>query len=357
VIGNGVVFDPVKFLEEIEGLQEKGIDCSKNLVISDRAQVVMPYHKLLDGLYEAKKKNPVGTTGRGIGPTYADKVSYQGIRVGHLKDKAIFISRLAEIYPIKKAIVEGLGGTMPSEEEIIKDFYEPFADKLRPYIKDTFPLIKKAISEDKNILCEGAQGALLDVDFGTYPYVSGSNTSALGVPAGAGVPPQKVGRVVGTLKAYTTRVGMGGFPTELLNGTGEQLRKQGAEFGTTTGRARRCGWLDLGLVGYAAFLSGVTEVIMTKLDVLSGLETLKIATGYKLDGKVIEGFPGLAEDVAKLEPIYKTMPGWQEDITQVKTFAGLPKAAQNYVRKVEGLMEVKISNVCVGPERTQILKA
>jgi len=356
IIGNGVVLDPETLLKEIEGLQKRGIDCFKNLVISDRAHVVMPYHKLLDGLMEERKKSPVGTTRRGIGPTYADKVSYQGIRVGHFLEKDAFVERLEEVHPLKKVLVEALGGIMPSVEELVANFYEPIAPKIRPLIRDTLPLIRKSIEAGKRILCEGAQGALLDVDFGTYPFVTGSNTTAAGVPSGAGIPPQKIGSVLGTVKAYTTRVGSGVFPTELNDAMGENIRKRGHEFGTTTGRPRRCGWLDLAVVKHAAYLSGTTDIAITKLDVLSGVGDLKIAVRYRSPkGEILEGFPSLTRDAERMTVEYETLPGWTETLDNVRRFGDLPVAAQNYILRIQELLGVKISYVCVGPERSQII--
>jgi adenylosuccinate synthase len=367
LIANGVVVDPEQLLSEIEGLEAAGLPVDDRLKLSDRAHLVLPYHKRADGLLEAAvavlagEGSKVGTTGRGIGPCYADKATRTtAIRVADLYQPEELRLRLGHIAAVKNATLGALA-------ELAGDRFEPLdadllfaqltaiGERLRPYVVDTAMLIHQAMDEGRRVLFEGGNGSLLDVDHGSYPYVTSSHTTALGIHAGAGVPAAKLGRVVGIVKAYTTRVGAGPCPTELENAIGEHLRIKGREFGTTTGRPRRCGWLDLVAVDHSARLSGATEVALMLMDVLAGLDELKICTGYRLDGRLLEGFPASASDLERVEPAYESLPGFSQEIDQARAYADLPATARAYVERVEEILGVRISMVSVGPERSQTL--
>ncbi len=352
IIGNGVVVDPKTLIDEIDGLHQQGyLNDPKRLAISGNAHMVLPYHRLIDQLNEeAKGKGAIGTTGRGIGPAYADKVARIGLRMGDLVDIDTFRRRLEAVLPLKNRQIEMLGGTPMTVEELMTPAAE-WSQRLALHITDAEELLHEQIAEGKRILLEGAQGTALDIDHGTYPFVTSSNTVAGGACAGAGIGPKAIDEVLGIVKAYTTRVGNGPFPTELFDAVGDRLRDQGREFGSTTGRPRRCGWFDAVLARHSARLSSVTVLTITKLDVLSGLETVNICTGYEMDGKRIDAFPSSAERFEKLTPIYEEMPGWQEDISGVRSFEELPTAAQNYVRRLEEIVGVPIAILSVGSER------
>ncbi len=356
VIGNGVVFDPVVALEELAGLQARGVKIDKeNLRISSAAQVVMPWHKLQDTLSESKLAGKkIGTTARGIGPCYSDKANRStAIRVGELIDTELLRQKITQIAEIKNQTFDALYNADPiNPDEIIQQYIE-CGEKLKPFICNTGAMLRKAISNGQRILFEGGQGSLLDIDHGTYPYVTSSPVTACGVPTGAGVPPSAVGQVVGVIKAYTTRVGSGPFPTEQDNETGSRLRDRGHEYGTTTGRPRRCGWFDAFAVRYAADLSGVTEFALSLVDVLSGFDELKICTGYKVNGKELEDFDPTAMENA--ECIYETMPGWEEEITECESFEDLPANAKAYVNRLEEILGRPVGTIGIGPGRKQTI--
>lgn len=356
VIGNGIVFDPKGFFEEIEMLESNGI-CTKNIKISDRAHIVFPYHKELDGLAEeARGDNKIGTTKKGIGPCYMDKTERSGIRVCDLMNKEVFAKKLKLQIEAKNKIVTGV-----YEKEAMFDFDEVYnefivyAEKMKPYVDDTTVIVYDAIKAGKKVLFEGAQGTLLDLDLGTYPFVTSSHPISGGFAVGAGVGPNMIKDVVGIVKAYTTRVGEGPFVTELFDETGDRIRTQGHEFGTVTGRARRCGWFDAVIVKYAARVNGLTSISFMLLDVLTGFDKIKICTAYKMGDEIINNFPASLEDLAKCEPVYEELDGWHEDITKVENFDDLPENAKKYIARIEELIDVNIDLVSVGPNRTQTI--
>ena len=358
VIGNGVVVDPKALFEEIDYLEGLGVKVTpEKLVISDRAHLIMPYHRILDKLKEqARGKNDIGTTGKGIGPCYTDKVERCGIRVCDLLHKDVFEEKLKINIEMKNAyITKVLGGEALNYDEI-KSQYLDFADRIRPFVQDASVRIYDEIKSDKNVLFEGAQGMLLDIDFGTYPYVTSSNTIAGGVSNGTGIGPTMITNAVGIAKAYTTRVGKGPFPTELNDAMGDWIREKGFEFGVTTGRARRCGWLDLVILKTTTRVCGLTSLAVTKIDTLAGLEKIKVCVGYKLDGKVIDYFPASLEDLAKCEPIYEEFDGWDESVANATSYEELPKNAKIYLKKIEEFTGTKISIVSVGPKRHQTMR-
>ena len=356
VIGNGIVFDPKGFFEEIEMLESNGIS-TKNIKISDRAHIVFPYHKELDGLAEeARGDNKIGTTKKGIGPCYMDKTERSGIRVCDLMHKEIFAKKLKLQVDAKNKLVTGVYGkeAMFDFDEIYNEFIV-YAEKMRPYVEDTTVIVYDAIKANKKVLFEGAQGTLLDLDLGTYPFVTSSHPTSGGFAVGAGVGPNMIKDVVGIVKAYTTRVGEGPFVTELFDETGERIRTQGREFGTVTGRARRCGWFDAVIVKYAARVNGITSISFMLLDVLTGFDKIKICTAYKMGDKIINNFPASLEDLAKCEPVYEELDGWNEDLTNIEKFEDLPENAKKYIARIEELIDVNIDLVSVGPNRTQTI--
>ena len=356
VIGNGIVFDPKGFFEEIEMLESNGIS-TKNIKISDRAHIVFPYHKELDGLAEeARGDNKIGTTKKGIGPCYMDKTERSGIRVCDLMDKEIFAKKLKLQVDAKNKLVQGVYGkeAMFDFDEIYNEFIV-YAEKMRPYVEDTTVIVYDAIKANKKVLFEGAQGTLLDLDLGTYPFVTSSHPTSGGFAVGAGVGPNMIKDVVGIVKAYTTRVGEGPFVTELFDETGDRIRTQGHEFGTVTGRARRCGWFDAVIVKYAARVNGLTSISFMLLDVLTGFDKIKICTAYKMGDKIVNNFPASLEDLAKCEPVYEELDGWHEDITKVEKFEDLPENAKKYIARIEELIGVNVDLVSVGPNRTQTI--
>ena len=356
VIGNGIVFDPKGFFEEIEMLESNGIS-TKNIKISDRAHIVFPYHKELDGLAEeARGDNKIGTTKKGIGPCYMDKTERSGIRVCDLMDKEIFAKKLKLQVDAKNKLVTGVYGkeAMFDFDEIYNEFIV-YAEKMRPYVEDTTVIVYDAIKANKKVLFEGAQGTLLDLDLGTYPFVTSSHPTSGGFAVGAGVGPNMIKDVVGIVKAYTTRVGEGPFVTELFDETGDRIRTQGHEFGTVTGRARRCGWFDAVIVKYAARVNGLTSISFMLLDVLTGFDKIKICTAYKMGDKIVNNFPASLEDLAKCEPVYEELDGLHEDITKVEKFEDLPENAKKYIARIEELIGVNVDLVSVGPNRTQTI--
>lgn len=354
-ITNGVIIDLEVLIEEIETLKKVFPDFKKRLFISTRCHVIMPYHKILDKLYEeAKGKAKTGTTGRGIGPTYADKVSYNGIRLIDFFDNDRLKERLSVILSLKNKIIVGLGGAPLKLKEVYQEELAKFK-KIAPYVRETFTPLMKLVATKKKIICEGAQGTLLDNDWGTYPFVTASNAVAGNINAASGIPAQYIKRVTAISKAYITRVGNGPFPTELLNADGKKIRKIGNEFGTTTGRPRRCGWLDLELLRFAVQVNGLTDVVITKLDVLDGFKTIKIATGYQLNGKPVKYVDCDSYILGKVKPIYKIMKGWQKSTCKIKKYKDLPKEAKNYLQEIEKNIKIPISIVSVGPERNQTI--
>lgn len=353
IIGNGVVIDPRAFLEEVDMLSAKGIDVSGRLFISDQAHVIFPYHKKLDELKE-EKKSKIGTTKKGIGPCYADKVARSGIRIADLLDESVFKDKLRANLEEKNGILIKIYGMAGYAFEAIYGEYSGYAKKIRQYICDSAVLLNDAIDKKKSVLFEGAQGTLLDVDHGTYPFVTSSNSTAGGACTGTGVGPTKIDKVIGIVKAYTTRVGEGPFPTEFGKDLMERIRKKGREFGATTGRPRRCGWFDNVVVKHSVMVNGIDEIVVTKLDVLDDLDRLKICTAYKFEGKVYNTFPSNTRVLEGCEPVYEELPGWKEDTTRITSYSGLPKNAKNYLKRIQQLLKTKIVLVSVGSDRKQV---
>ena len=354
VIGNGVVIDPKALLEEIKFLEEHGFKCEGRLFISHNAHLIMPYHKLLDSLNESGDKK-IGTTGRGIGPCYIDKYARKGIRIVDLLNREDLEAKIRANLEEKNNILTKLYNHIQLDVEEIVNEYLDFDKQIDKYIKDVPQYLNQSIEEGKSVLFEGAQGALLDVDFGTYPFVTSSNPTSGGACTGTGVPPTKVSSVFGIVKAYTTRVGNGPFPSELLDEDGENLRKWGAEFGATTGRPRRCGWFDAYLLKYSRLINGIERVAITKLDVLSNFDEIKVCTGYELDGKLLKSFPSDADRLSKVKPVYETLPGWKTDITHVRNYEELPAETKDYLSFISQQCGIEISIISVGPKRSQTI--
>ncbi len=355
-LGNGVVINPARLLEEMAQLAARGVDISPSrLKISDRAHLVMPYHPVLDKASEASLgRSAIGTTGRGIGPAYVDKAARQGIRV-HQMLRDDFASRVREAVEAKNKVLQGLYGLPPLDAGQIADQYAGYAAQLRPHIADVSRALDDIYRHGRHILYEGAQGTLLDVDHGTYPYVTSSSPTVGGVFTGLGIGPQHLDRVLAAAKAYQTRVGAGPFPTELLDAIGDRMVEQGQEFGTTTGRRRRTGWLDMVTLRYSARLNGIQEIALTKLDVLSGLNMLKVCVAYRRRGERLEDFPADLEVLAECEPVYVESKGWEEDLSQAKEMSDLPPEAQDYVKLIEDSLGLPITLVSVGPDREQTI--
>lgn len=355
VIGNGVVVNPKALLEEIHYLEDNGVDVS-GLRISNRAHVTMPYHILLDKCEEkAKGDQKVGTTQKGIGPTYMDKVARIGIRMCDLLEKDTFEKKLRENLDLKNALFTKIYGVEPLKFDDIFDEYYQYGQELKKYVTDTSLLINDEMDADKKVLFEGAQGTMLDIDDGTYPYVTSSNPAAGGASTGAGVGPNRIDRVVGICKAYTTRVGEGPFPTELTDEIGDHIRETGHEYGVVTGRPRRVGWLDAVALRHAHRVDGLNYLSLNLLDILSGLKTIKIARAYELDGKEINYYPASLEELDRCKPVYDELPGWDEDITNVTKFDDLPENAKNYLKRIEELTDTPLATVSVGPDREQTM--
>ncbi|KPU42858.1 adenylosuccinate synthetase [Oxobacter pfennigii] len=351
IIGDGVIIDPQALFEEIEYLENLGVKVD-NLCISDRAHIIMPYHKVLDGLAEeGRGDSDIGTTKKGIGPCYTDKFERTGIRVCDFLNKDTFVKLAGDNIDFKNAIITKIYNEKALNKQQIIDEYLIFADRMRPYVKDTTDVLHNEIKKGSKVLFEGAQGTLLDIDYGTYPYVTSSHPISGGVCVGAGVGPKAIDKVVGVCKAYTTRVGKGPFPTELFDEIGDGIREKGKEYGTTTGRARRCGWLDLVILKYATRLSSITDIAVTKIDTLAGLKKIKVCVGYELDGKVIDYFPASLEILAKCKPVYEEFDGWDESIENARSYDDLPENAKKYLKRIEEFAETKISIVSVGPGR------
>jgi adenylosuccinate synthase len=358
IVGNGVVLDLEQFFIEVEDLRSKGISVDGRLFISDIAHLVMPYHKIIDAANESLMgMGKIGTTGRGIGPAYSDKASRIGIRTGDLLDWDRFIDLVKPVFMAKKRYLESNGQTLQLKFEEMIEKFRPLRDKVIPFISNTSDFLFNAVRNGKNLLFEGAQGTFLDVDHGTYPFVTSSNTIAGSACIGAGVGPGVIDHVIGIVKAYTTRVGNGPFPTELLNETGELLRKRGGEFGATTGRPRRCGWFDSVILRKSAQLNGLTRLALTKLDVLNHFKEIFICTHYEVKGKKIDIFPTNPQHFEKAVPIYESMPGWSADLAGCKSIGDLPTAAQNYVARLKKLCyDLPLLLISLGPDRSQTIE-
>ena len=353
VIGNGVVIDPGVLLDEIAALRARGyLQGEDPLKVSERAHVIMPYHRAIDLARERRRgAGKIGTTGRGIGPAYEDKMARVGIRVADLLDEAVFRERLAQNLDEKSLYLGATTGEKTFEIEEVFEQYTAYGERLRPYVTDTSHFIDDAIGKGRRVLFEGAQGTMLDIDHGTYPYVTSSTTVAGGLAAGAGIAPQRVREVIGVSKAYTTRVGGGPFPTELHDEIGEKLRRDGAEYGATTGRPRRCGWFDAVVVREAGRLSGLTGLAVTKLDVLRGLPRLRVCVGYKVDGVALDHLPATVAVWDRVEPVYEDMDGWTEDLSAARRLEDLPLAARRYVVRLSEVGGVPLAFVSVGASR------
>jgi adenylosuccinate synthase len=352
VIGNGVVIDPTALLDEIALLEKNNIKVDGRLFISHNAHLIMPYHKLLDSISE-QGNNKIGTTGRGIGPCYIDKFARKGIKIVDLLNKKVLEEKIRANLEEKNKILEKIYDNKGLDVEEIIEKYLAFDKAIDKYIKDVPAFLNEAINDGKSILLEGAQGALLDVDHGTYPFVTSSSPTSGGACTGTGIPPTKIDNVIGIVKAYTTRVGNGPFPTELLDADGEKLRKIGSEYGATTGRPRRCGWFDAPLVKYSAMINGIDSVAITKLDVLSSFEEIKVCTSYKIDGKAIKSYPTDVDRLSQAVPVYESIPGWKTDISNCLCFEELPDKTKNYLNFISSKAGIKIDIISVGPKRKQ----
>lgn len=353
VIGNGVVVNLEALFQEIDMLESRGADTSK-LKISSNAHLVAPYHQVLDRVTERfLGKHAIGTTGRGIGPTYSDKVARLGIRVQDIFDESILRQKIEGALDQKNELLVKVYNRRAVEVEEIVEYFLSYAERLRPYVCDTSLLLNEALDEGKVVVMEGGQATMLDVDHGTYPFVTSSNPSAGGAVVGAGVGPTRISRVIGIVKAYTTRVGAGPFPTELFDDMGIYLQKTGGEFGVNTGRPRRCGWYDAVIARYAARVNGFTDYVLTKLDVLDGLDEIPVCVAYDVDGERFDEMPDNQSDFHHANPIFETFPGWKEDISGVRNFEDLPENAQNYVLALEKMSGCRISVIGVGPDREQ----
>ena len=355
LIGNGVVVDPEALLEELKNLEEEDVDFKKRLKISSQAHVIFPYHRILDGLRESKRRLKIGTTGRGIGPCYVDKAARCGIRIGDLFNQMIFTQKLKDNLLEKNEIFRKVFKHKGFKFEDIYKQYLGFARKLEPYLCNGPLVLAQAQEEGKSILFEGAQGAFLDIDFGTYPFVTSSSTTAGGACIGVGIPPTKIDKVIGVVKAYTTRVGEGPFVTEFKPPLNELIREKGREFGATTGRPRRCGWFDNVMVKFSCLVNGVSNMAVMKLDVLDELKTIKICTAYKYKGKVFNEFPYDLEVLTRARPIYEELPGWQKNINSLRYYAELPMNARRYLDRIQELLRIKISYISVGSNREETI--
>jgi adenylosuccinate synthase len=353
IIGNGMVINPAALIEEIKYIHDHGFTTT-NLKISDRAHVIMPYHLLLDALEEDRKgDNKIGTTRKGIGPCYMDKAARNGIRIADLMDAEEFELRLRAVIAEKNVVIEKVYGSQGVEVESILQEYLGYAEILRPYVTDTSVVLNESIDEGRRVLFEGAQGVMLDIDQGTYPFVTSSNPSAGGVCIGSGVGPSKINTVIGVAKSYTTRVGDGPFPTELKNEIGDWIREKGFEYGTVTGRPRRVGWFDSVVVRHARRVSGITGLSLNSIDVLSGLETVKICTSYNYRGELMEHYPASLKTLSECKAVYEELPGWSEDVTGARTLSDLPENARHYIERVSQLTGIPIAIFSVGRNREQ----
>lgn len=358
IIANGVVVDPKILIEEMEGLRSSGFHIGPdNLKLSNRAHVIMPYHRQIDQEREKLKGNTkIGTTGRGIGPVYEDKYARRGIKLSDLVEPDRFLKRLKEVINERNLYISKVLESEPLDTKKIYEEYIEYGRYLKPYITDTSRLLNQYINEDKSILFEGAQGTLLDIDFGTYPFVTSSNTGSGGVTVGSGVSPKIIDHIIGVVKAYTTRVGEGPFPSEEYGDLENKLREEGSEFGATTGRSRRCGWLDIVALNYSVTINGLTALALTKLDVLSRFDTIKLCTGYKYNGEIIDYFPSDLDALVKCEPVYEIFQGWNCDISNITNFNELPAQAIDYINKIEEYTGVPVWLISVGPSRERIIE-
>ncbi|RLC61480.1 MAG: adenylosuccinate synthase [Chloroflexota bacterium] len=357
VLGGGMVVNPRRLLQEMDGLAARGVDVSAaRLLLSIQAHLILPYHIALDGAAERSRgKSALGTTKRGIGPAYADKAARSGIRAGEMRDPSAFAERVRAAVITKNELLTRLYGQEPLPAEEIAREYQEYAVRLAPHLADTSSFLVEALHAGKRLLCEGAQGTLLDLDHGTYPYVTSSYPTVGGALVGLGLGPQHLTRIIGVTKAYQTRVGAGPFPTELLDADGDHLVEVGHEYGTTTGRRRRAGWLDAVALRYAVQVNGLSELALTKLDVLGGLDPLRIAVAYTCDGETLTRFPADAAMLARCQPVYEELSGWEEDISAARAFDDLPQAARAYVARIEELAGVPATLISVGPEREQTI--
>lgn len=354
IIGSGMVVCPKELLKELQSTQEKCPSLGR-LVISPAAHVVFPYHKLLDRLEEeARGENRIGTTERGIGPCYQDKIARIGIRMGELIQPELFASRLKTILPLKNKMLE-MYGSEPLDFQTLLNEFQGYAAQLATYVSDTEPLVQEAVEQNKRVLFEGAQGSFLDIDSGTYPYVTSSHPTSAGACLGTGIGPKSIGQVLGVCKAYTTRVGAGPFPTELLDETGERIRQVGHEFGTTTGRPRRCGWMDLIQLRQSCRLNTITGLVVTRLDVLSGLKTIKASIGYDSPRGQVNSIPMNLYDFEKVSPIYRELPGWEEDLRAARKLSDLPENARRYLDSIEEFTKTPIAVVSIGPDHDETI--
>ena len=356
VIGNGVVLDPEQLLAEVDELRGRGIRVGRNLVVSDRAHLVMPWHKLIDRLgEEGQGKAKIGTTNRGIGPCYADKMTRIGLRVGDLSDPALFRERVARALSEKNRILRCLYGHPPLSAAAIARQYLAWGRRLRPFVDDTVELLNAEVARGRRVLFEGAQGTLLDIDFGTYPFVTSSNSDACGIAAGSGVPASRVQRVLGVVKAYATRVGSGPFPTELDGPEGERLRERGSEYGATTGRPRRCGWFDVVAAHHAVMVNGVDALAVTKLDVLDDLAEIPVCVAYRVRGRRIASFPADVKSLVEAKPVLVSHPGWRTPVGGARRYADLPPAARRYLAALARVLGVRLGMVSVGKDREETI--
>ena len=359
VIGNGVVIDPTVLIEEIDGLKQAGIETGR-LAVSDRAHLIMPYHVILDRLEEeARGSTAIGTTGRGVGPAYVDKVARSGIRVGDLlevDDKSRFLPRLEGVIKLKNSLITKVYGGNPIDLQEVYQQCREWADKLRPFITSTETMLLKALSNNESVILEGAQGTMLDIDHGTFPYVTSSSPTIGGAITGLGIPPQSIKGIMGVFKAYSTRVGSGPMVTELLDDVGEAIRERAQEYGATTGRPRRCGWFDAVAARYSAQLNGYTSIVLTRLDILDSFSNIKICTGYRLeDGTIITDFPTSASTLERCEPIYEEIPGWDGSTASTTNVKDLPHGAKLYVDRIEELIGVPVDIISTGPRREETI--
>ncbi len=356
LIGNGVVIDPAALIAEMTGLEKKGIKVNKNLLISKNAHVIMPYHTAIEREHENhKNKKKIGTTGRGIGPSYTDKIARNGVRMIDLLYPEILKEKIAANLATINFLLKNMYNARTLNANTIYKQYMIYAERLVPHITDTDIFINKEIDAGKKVLFEGAQGTLLDIDHGTYPFVTSSNTIAGGACTGLGVGPTKIQKTLGVVKAYTTRVGEGPFPTELKDATGELLREKGGEFGATTGRPRRCGWLDIPILKHAVRINGLTGLALTKLDILDGFDKLKICTGYKYKGKKFTDFPKEIHILENCEPVYEEVDGWKESTLGLREFGKLPTNAKKYIKKIEDMLKTEIQIISTGQKRDEII--
>ncbi|HOK46113.1 MAG TPA: adenylosuccinate synthase [Bryobacteraceae bacterium] len=355
VIGNGVVVDPAALLQEIEGLEAAGIPVKGRLFVSNRAHVITPFHRLMEQLSESRPGRAIGTTSRGIGPCYEDKVGRRGIRIADLIDPEVFRPIYDNLAADKEVIRAAFNLGEPVDVEATRRQYEEYGARLAPLVVDTAAMLNAAIRDGKRLLFEGAQGTMLDIDHGTYPYVTSSSAGAGGVASGTGVAPTRIGAVLGVTKAYITRVGGGPFPTEIHGATGEELRKIGNEFGAVTGRPRRCGWFDVPLLRYTAMINGFDSLVVTKLDVLDSFREIPVCTGYKLCGKLITDMPATTQAMAAVEPVYENLPGWGKPTAGITKYSDLPARARDYLQFLAEQTGVEVGAISTGPERSQTI--